>query len=95
MNKLFGSEINDAFWVSRIILSKEREDFIRESFDGKKVYFSYLRDLDNFNYLIEKFTQGKSEYIDNELGENLHINKLIIMMMFLALQTNLMNFQTF
>ena len=34
MNKLFGSEINDVFWVSKIVLSKEREDFIRESFDG-------------------------------------------------------------
>ena len=31
------------------------------------------------HYLIEKFTQDKSEYVDNELGENLHINKLIIM----------------
>ena len=34
MNKLFGSEINDGFWVSKIVLSKEREDFIREIFDG-------------------------------------------------------------
>ena len=34
MNKLFGSEINDGFWVSKIVLSKEREDFTREIFDG-------------------------------------------------------------
>ena len=34
MNKLFGSEINDGFWVSKIVLSKEREDFRREIFDG-------------------------------------------------------------
>ena len=65
--------------MSKIVLSKEREDFIRESFDGQKVYFSYPSDLDDFNYLIEIFTQDKLEYVDNELGENLHVNKLIIM----------------
>ena len=29
-NKLFGSELTDVFWVSKIVLSNEREDFIRE-----------------------------------------------------------------
>ena len=28
---------------------------------------------------MENFTQDKSEYVDNELGENLLVNKLIIM----------------
>ena len=32
-NKLFGDEITDVFWVSKIILAKEREDFIRDSFE--------------------------------------------------------------
>ena len=78
-NKLFGGEITDAFWVSKIALSSEREDFIRDSFTDQKVHFSYPHDLDDFNYLLENFTQDKSEYIDNELGENLQVNKLIIM----------------
>ena len=77
-NKRFGGEITDGFWVSKIVLSNEREDFIRDSFTDQKVHFSYLHNLDKFSYLLENFTQDKSEYIDNELGENLLVNKLII-----------------
>ena len=32
-NKLFGKNIKEVFWVSKIILSKEREEFIRDSFE--------------------------------------------------------------
>ena len=77
-NKRFGGEITDGFWVSKIVLSNEREDFIRDSFTDQKVHFSYLHNLDKFSYLLENSTQDKSEYIDNELGENLLVNKLII-----------------
>ena len=78
-NKLFGDEITDVFWVSKIVLSNEIEDSIRDSFTDQKINFSYPHDLDDFNYLVENFTQDKSKYIDNELGENLQVNKLIIM----------------
>ena len=78
-SKHFGSELTDVFWVSKIVLSSEREDFIRDSFVDQEVHFSYPHDLDDFNYLVENFTQDKSEYVDNELGENLLVNKLIIM----------------
>ena len=30
-NELFGSELTDAFWVSKIVVSNEREDLIRDS----------------------------------------------------------------
>ena len=39
------------------------------------MHFSYPHDLDDFNYLVENFTQDKSEYVDNELRENLLVNK--------------------
>ena len=81
-NKLFGSEISHIFWVSKIILSSERESDIRETFKNQNVIFSYPTDLFEFNYLIRNFTQDKSDYIDSagsSLGENLKINKLIIM----------------
>ena len=76
-NKFFGSQINDVFWVSKIVLSEEREELIRESFVDQEVHFSYPHDLDDFNYLVENFTQQKSDYVDSELGENLVVNKLI------------------
>ena len=80
-NKLFGADITDAFWVSKIILSSEREDSIRNSFEDQDVHFSYPTDLDEFNYLISNFTQEKSSYSDEDefLGENLKVNKLIVM----------------
>ena len=58
-NKLFGTRINDVFWMSKIVLSKEREEIIRESFVDQEVHFSYLHDLDDFNYLVENLTQQK------------------------------------
>ena len=78
-NKIFGTEIKDVFWVSKIFLSKDREDVIRESFKDQDVNFSYPQDLDDFNYLLGNFTQNKSEYTKNELGKELEIDKLIIM----------------
>ena len=80
-NKLFGADITDAFWVSKIILSSEREDSIRNSFEDQDVHFSYPTDLDEFNYLISNFTQEKSSYSDEDefLGEKLKVNKLIVM----------------
>ena len=74
-----GTEIKDVFWVSKIFLSKDREDVIRESFKDQDVNFSYPQDLDDFNYLLGNFTQNKSEYTKNELGKELEIDKLIIM----------------
>ena len=38
-NKLFG-DISKMFWVSKIALSEEREDAIRDSFDEQEVHFS-------------------------------------------------------
>ena len=78
-NKLFGSQIKHVFWISKIVLSPEREEIIRESFVDQEVDFSYLYDIEDFNYLIQNFTQKKSDYSDGEMGENLWISKLIVM----------------
>ena len=94
-NKFFGSQIKDVFWVSKIVLSSEREEIIRESFIDQEVHFSYPRDLDDFNYLIENFTQEKSDYEDSELGENLKIKKLIVMDNVSALADRSNNFSDF
>ena len=78
-DKIFGQEIKDVFWVSKTFLPKDREDVIRQNFQDQHVDFSCLQDLDDFNYLLGHFTENKSEYITNELGKELEINKLIIM----------------
>ena len=81
-NQLFGTEITDVFWVSKIIFATERENAIRESFKNQDVYFNYPTDLHEFNYLLGNFTQEKSDYVDDDgeiVGENLKVNKLIVM----------------
>ena len=78
-NKMFGNELVEVFWVSKVILNKEREDFIRDSFKYQKVRFSYLQDLDYFNYLIENFMQSRSEYVDNHMGDLPVVNRLIVL----------------
>ena len=65
--------------MSKIILSKEREDSIRDSFEDQEVQFSYPNDLDDFNYLIGNFMQNRSDYIDNNEGESLSVTRLIVM----------------
>ena len=75
-NRLLGEEITDVFWVSKIILSKEREDFIRDNFVDQEVHFSYPNDIDD--YLIGNFMQSKSEYVNNEMGEEMAITQLIV-----------------
>ena len=67
------------FWVSKIVFSTERGDFIRNSFEDQEVHFSYPHNLDDFNYLVGNFTQDKSESVDSEMGEQLTVNRLIIM----------------
>ena len=78
-NKLFGSDLTEVFWVLKIILSKEREDSIRDSFEDQEVQFSYPNDIDDFNYLIGNFMQNRSDYIDNNEGESLSVTRLIVM----------------
>ena len=40
-NKMFGS-LKEVIWASKMLLSKEREDQIRECFVDEKVDFKYL-----------------------------------------------------
>ena len=83
--RLFGKDINLVFWVSKIRLSGEREDVIRESFLEQTVKFVYPSNQDEFNYLIDFFMSEKmpesSAAVENmsALGENIRIGKLIAM----------------
>ena len=81
LGKIFGEEILEVFWVPKINLSEEREESIRASFEDQNIYFHYPSDLEDFIFLVSDFTQNKSIYTDenNVLGENLIVNKLVVM----------------
>ena len=78
---MFGREIHTIFWISKIVLSKEREENIRESFADQTVKFTYPKNLDEFNYLIDFFISEKMSEPENESleGEKSQIDKLIVM----------------
>ena len=80
-NRMFGKDIHLGFWVSKIRLSGEREDVIRESFSKQTVKFTYSNNLDDFNYLIDFFMSEKMpESGDSDgRGEKTEIDKLIVM----------------
>ena len=78
-NNMFGKNINLVFWVSKIKLSGEREDVIRDSFVDQTVKFVYPSNLDQFNYLIDFFMSEKIAESESVLGEKMSIDKLIVM----------------
>ena len=78
-NKRFGENIINVFWVSKIYLSPEREESIRDCFIDQNVQFAYPSNIDDFNFLIDNFMSERSPSIsENNMGELPQINKLII-----------------
>ena len=74
-NKLFG-QITEVYWVSKIELSKEQEESIEAIFEDQEISFHYLN---NYDYLIDVFKRRKPEYVNNELGKKMILDKLIVM----------------
>ena len=77
-NKLFG-DIKKVYWISKIELSKDREENIRDCFTDQVVKFEYPNNVEEFNDLLEMYRLKKAEYIENDLGENMVLDKVIVM----------------
>ena len=54
-NKIFGSDLLNVDWVSKINLSNNREDKIRQRFSYTKVEFHYPNVVEDLNLIIETF----------------------------------------
>ena len=91
-NKIFGSNSLGVDWVSKINLTKIREDEIRQRFTYTNVDFYYPNDVEELNLLIETFqkeTYDEDEKADSDskiygdgcniFGENKKFGKLIVM----------------
>ena len=74
-NNLF-RDVKTVCWISKISLSQEREEKIKECFQDKEVNFHYRENVDDFNYLIEAFMQKKSEYVCNDVTNSCLDDKL-------------------
>ena len=51
-NKLFG-DIKEVYWISKIELSSDREDSIRDCFKDQIVDSEYPNNVEDFNDLLE------------------------------------------
>ena len=67
-NTIFGSNLLGADWVSKINLTKNREDEIRQCFTYTNVDFHYPNDVEELNLIIETFqkeTYDKDKKVDS------------------------------
>ena len=53
-NRLFG-DIKEVFWISKIEVSRDREENIRNCFPDQVVNFDYPNNVDEFNDLLETY----------------------------------------
>ena len=77
-NKMF-CDIKEVLWVSKISLSVERENNIRHCFIEQKVDFKYPNDVDDFDDFLDFCQRKKSPCNENYSGENMVLDRLIVM----------------
>ena len=75
---MFG-EIKEVIRLSKIPLSKDRENNIRECFVDKEMDFKYTNNIDEFDGLLEYFQRQRAPWNENFLSENIKLDRLIIM----------------
>ena len=71
--------MKEIYWTSKIELSKDREDNIRNCFTDQILTFDYPNNIEKYNDLLEKYRFKKGQYIKNDLGENMVIDKVVVM----------------
>ena len=77
-NKLFG-DIKEVIWVSKISLSTERGNYIRDCFVEQKADFTYPNDIEDFDDLLDFCQRKKARCNENYLGESIILDRLIEM----------------
>ena len=77
-NKLFG-DIKKVYWISKTELSKDREENIRDCFTDQVIEFDNPNNVEEFDDLLEMRRLRKAEYTENNLGENMMLDKVIVM----------------
>ena len=75
---MFG-EIKEVTWLSKIPLSRERENNIRGCFIDEQIDFKYPNTIEDFEELLEFFQRKRAPCNVNDLGENVKLDKLIVM----------------
>ena len=74
--KLLG-DIKEVFRISKIELSIKRENNIKDCFRDQNVHFNHPNNVEDLNYLLDMCKRDKADYIENNLGEKMVLDKLI------------------
>ena len=77
-NRMF-SDIKEVLWVSKISLSVERENDIRDCLIEQKVDVKYPNNVNDFDDLLDSCQIKKSPCNENYFGENMVLDSLIVM----------------
>ena len=77
-NKTLGN-LKELTWASKILLSKEREQQIKNCFVDEKVDFKYVENIDEFDDLLEHIQKRKPRCNENNLGENKELDVLNVL----------------
>ena len=72
-------ELKEVTWIAKISLSRDRENNIRDCFVNKNFNFEYPNSIKEFDDLLEHFQRQKSICVKNCLGENIKLDRLIVM----------------
>ena len=67
-NQLLG-DIKEVFWISKLELSNNRENNIRDCFENQDVQFNYPNNVEDFDYLLEMCKRNKADDVEKTLGE--------------------------
>ena len=76
-SKIFGN-LKEVIWASKILLSKEREEQIRNCVVDEKADFEDVENTDEFDNLLEHIQKRKPQCNENNLGENIELDGLIV-----------------
>ena len=63
---MFGDRLKSIDWVSKINLTKTREEEVKECFNYTAIEFHYLDDLDDFDTLLETFKKNYKQVTDRK-----------------------------
>ena len=72
------AEIKELVWVSKIPLSKDRRNNIREYFVDEEMDFKYPNNIDEFDDLLKYFQRQKAPCNENFLGENIKLDRCLL-----------------
>ena len=77
-NKLFG-DMKEVYWITQIELSADRESNIRDCFKDQNEDFKYPNNVEDFNDLLEIYKRKKPNDHENYSGENVILDRAIVM----------------